>query len=210
MDDVTANQRIESRPVPVGRGLWLWWVLAGMAGWGAGGPLGVALGNPGYIIENGYMSISLGGIITGVLQWLALRRRLAPAGWWAAASIVGAVVFGVVVFGGMGVNTDVAWIVGAILFAPVAGLVQWRLVLRRHVARGAGWWVPAGLVGFFAGVTVAGLVGAAFGLADKEGGSDAVVVWTVIGAVYGAITGLVLVKLLRRPAPGAAVGETAP
>ena len=93
MNDITANQH-EAQPMPLSRGLWRWWALAGMVGFGVGGPLGVPLGTPGYIIENGFMSISLGGVLTGVLQWLVLRRRLAGAGWWAPAGILAAVVFG--------------------------------------------------------------------------------------------------------------------
>jgi hypothetical protein len=153
------------------------------------------------------MSISLGGILSGVLQWLVLRRRLTPAGWWAPAVVMAAVLFGVVVFGGLGINTkvatDVAWIVGASLFPAAAGFLQWRLVLRRHLARGAGWWVLACLVGFFAGGMGGWPVSAVFGLTGKEGGVDAIVVWTVFGAVYGAVTGAVLARLLRRPLAGA-------
>jgi serine/threonine-protein kinase len=207
MEDITANQRNEVQSTPVGRRLWFWWMLAGLVGYGVGGPTGVALGNPGWIIENGFMSISLGGILTGVLQWLVLRRRLTPAGWWVPAWIMAAVVFGAVVFGGLAIDTkvatDVAWIVGAGLFTPLAAWLQWRLVLRRHLARGAGWWVLAGLVSFFAGGIGGALVAAPLGLADKEGGLDAAVVWTVFGAVYGALTGAVLAKLSRRPAPDA-------
>jgi hypothetical protein len=193
----------------MGRRLWFWWVLAGLVGYGVGGPLGVALGTPGYIIENGFMSISFGGILTGVLQWLVLRRRTVQAGWWVPASIAGAIVFGAVVFGGLAVDTggtwitDVTWIVGAGLFAPVAALLQWRLVLRRHLAGGPGWWMLANLVGFFGGGFGSWPVSALFGLNGKEGGLDAVAVWTVFGAVCGALTGAALVGLSRRPAAAA-------
>lgn len=207
MDDTTADSYNEVRPIPAAWSVWSWWVLAGTVGWGIGGPLGVALGHPGYIIENGFMSISLGGILTAVLQWLVLRRRVAPARWWVPSSVMAAVLFGAVVFGGLAVDpggtwiTDVAWIVGACLFPSAAGFLQWRLVLRRHVPRVAGWWVLACLVGFFAGGVGGWPVSAAFGLNGKEGGLDAVVVWTLFGAVYGAVTGAVLVRLLRRPRP---------
>ncbi|MDH3216346.1 MAG: hypothetical protein OEN01_08645 [Candidatus Krumholzibacteria bacterium] len=76
MDDITTNQRNEVRLMPAGRRLWLWWVLAGLVGCGVGGPVGVALGVPGNIIENGYMSISLGGIITGMAVTGAVMVRL--------------------------------------------------------------------------------------------------------------------------------------
>lgn len=208
MTEITSDLRHGARPVSVERRLWLWWVLAGVVGWGVGGALGVALGTPGYIIENGYMSISLGCVLTSVLQWMTLRGRLTSTGWWVPASVIAAVASGVVIFSGL-VNdpggtwiTDVCWIIGASLMTPVAALMQWRLVLRRHIVRGAAWWVPAQLVGFLAGGIVGGVVTAALGLNDKGGGLDAVVVWTILGAGYGAVTGAVLLKLLQRPRKG--------
>ena len=73
---------------------------------------------------------------------------------------------------------DVGLIAGVALYGTVAGLMQW-LVLRRQVAR-AGWWVLACTLGWVVAVPVGDL-----------GGPPG---W----AVYGAITGAVLVWLLRQ------------
>ena len=98
--------------------------------------------------------------------------------WWVLANTVGWAVGGYV--GVAVVNTDVAWIVGAGACGTVLGVLQW-LVLRRQVAR-AGRWVLASTVGWIVGGPLAGIGG-----------------WVVLGAVYGAITGPVLVRLLRKP-----------
>ena len=189
-----------------GAGLWLWWVAAGAIGWGVGAPIGVALGTPGYIIENGFMMIAIGGVLTGVLQWLGIRRNFSASGWWAPSWLIGAVVFAAIVFAGLNAGpgakwiTDATWIVGAGLFAPVAAFVQWRKVLRYHMSKGAVIWVGASLVGFFAAGVVSALVTMPFGLTGRDGGMDAVIVWFVLGAAYGGLTGGVLRWLLRRSA----------
>ncbi len=54
MAEITTSSRDGVRPmIPVGRRLWLWWVLAGTVGWAVGGPLGVAVGRSGDIIVAG-------------------------------------------------------------------------------------------------------------------------------------------------------------
>ena len=58
------------------------------------------------------------------------------------------------------------------------------------------WWVLASTVGWVVGDPVcSSLIG--FGALN----------WVVFGAVYGTITGLVLVWLLRQPVPAAATEE---
>jgi hypothetical protein len=169
-------------PLAVGWGFWLWWVLASTVGWAAAGPV-AALGLYRDIVVAGYVGVAVGGIVAGVLQWLVLRRRVARAGGWVLASIVASAVVGVVVFGVGVVNADVGWIGGAGLFGTAVGVLQW-LILRQQVAR-AGWWVLASTVGWVAG----GPAGAFLG-------------WPALGVVYGAITGIALVWLLRQRPPG--------
>ena len=113
------------------------------------------------------------------------------AGWWVLASLsavlcVAALVAAVPAFDpGLGVAFG----------GSVLGLLQW-LVMRQHVAR-AGWWVLASTVGWVAG----GFLSGAF--------EPGVAGWATIGIVYGAISGAVLVWLLRtRPATG--VSSTSP
>ena len=176
-------------PLAAGWGFWLLWVLASTVGSTMGG-LVIAVGSYRDMIVAGYVGVVVGGIMVGMLQWLVLRRQVAGAGWWVPASLGAAVVVGVVVFGVGTVNVDVGWVVGVILFGPVVGGLQW-LVLRRHVAR-AGRWVLASTVGWVVGGFLSGAV--------PVGGFLG---WTVLGAVYGAITGSALVGLLRQRPPAA-------
>ena len=184
-------------------GMWLWWVVAGVVGWGVGWGLGWS--------EVEFMSVDVaaaeyGGVVVGVtvagvLQWLVLRQRMDRAAWWIVASLVSGVVAGGVIYGVGGdagfsaevaTDLDVGWVVEAGLYGAVLGVLQW-LVLRGQVAL-SGLWVVASIVGWVVGDPVCS------SLMDFGALS-----WVVFGAVYGAITGLVLVWLLRQPMPAAAM-----
>ena len=208
------------RAAPAGRlmgwRLWLGWVLASTVGWAAGGPVGAAVVSNGNIVLAGSIGLAAGGLIAGVLQALVLRPLVARSGWWvmtiplavAVAGVVGlaagAVVGGVLPpgqpspLGGADVGVDVGWVVSAGLFGPAVGLLQFFLVLRRQVPH-AGWWVLASTVAWVAGGPGVGFISALVGV---TGG--AAISWGSLGAVYGAITGLVLVRLLGQPEPAAA------
>ena len=173
------------RPRGVGWRLWLRWVLASVVGWGVGG---VVLGPVFSVVEPAFGLLvsgaavgAIGGAALGVLQWLVLRRQLARAGWWIAASTVG-------------------WAVGGAAFGLVggalAGFLQW-LVLRRRLAR-AGWWIVASTVGWVIGPVIV-LFGGVIGELDAALIVLLVtVLWGSGGLVGGAITGGVLVWLLRQ------------
>ena len=201
---------------PVSWRFWLWWVLASTVGWAVGGGLSGSLGS----IQAGYVGgMTVGATGAGVLQWLVLRQRIARAGWWMLATVlVSAVVGGVIV--GVGSSGGRAWSVtwsadpgrvvvglaGMGLFGTALGALQW-LVLRGQVAR-AGWWVLAGGVGWITGAPLGAVLGG--GLSgilgwSGSGSGDWALTWAGVGAVYGAITGRVLVWLLRQPAPAAAM-----
>ena len=180
--------------------VWLGWVLASTVGWAVGGPAGVAAGGSGDIIVAGYIGVTAGGILAGMLQWLVLRRHVAGAGWWMAAGPVGALIGGVVIFAGAAVaGADAGWVVGTALFGPLVGVLQW-LVLRRRVTR-AGWWVAASAAGWVAAGPGVGLVAAVMGAALTANAG-----WAALGIMYGAVTGCALVWLLRQPRPAAATG----
>ena len=161
---------------------WLLWVLAGTVGWAVGGgetAFGEYPSVPNVIV-GGYVRLAAGGILVGALQWLLLRRQIARAGRWVLANIGAVLIVGAIVFGVGAVNADVGWVVGAGLSGTLVGVLQW-LVLRGQVAR-AGWWVVASTLGWIAGMPVGGFLG-----------------WAALGAMYGAITGVGIVWLLRQP-----------
>ena len=79
-----------------------WWVLASIAvfavtGGGGYGAAVVAFGYSEGLEEWGSFAavlgwtvvVALGGAVTGILQWLVLRRQVSRAGWWVLASTVG-------------------------------------------------------------------------------------------------------------------------
>jgi hypothetical protein len=169
-------------------------VLASTAGWAVGG-LTPGLASYRDIIVAGYAAVAVGGILTGVLQWLVLRPYVARAGGWALASMAAVVMVGLVVFGVGVIDVDAGWVIGVALFGTIVGGLQW-MVLRRQLSR-AGWWVLASTAGWFAGMAAGAVatVGPPLGQHPVPG-------WAALGAVFGVVTGTVLVWLVRQRPPG--------
>lgn len=120
------------------------------------------------------------GIFVGVAQWLVLRLYLPRSGWWPVATAAGL-------------------LTGNALVGPLQCLI-----LHRHV-RKAGWWVlTSTLVWPFAMVIGTRVVLTLPHLVSHRGWA-----WSmmslhalsgfIVGTLVGALTGLNLVKLLRRP-----------
>lgn len=172
--------------------LWFWWLMG--AAWGGGAGMYARFGQPvgietlqssPLVLWAGYLSFAWGAIIVGAVQWVALRRHLARAGRWMLASLGAVGIAGLVILGVGTVDADTAWVVGTGLFGAAAGMLQW-LVLRVQVP-GAGWWVLASSIGWLVAIP-----------AGEELG------WNGLWAVYGVITGTVVVLLLRRTPAGEA------
>lgn len=171
--------------------LWFLWFMTGAIGWGVsmdvstfgeGRRFELLQSIPPIMVPQ-YMSVAAGGILVGVFHWLVLRRYVTGSFGWVYASLGGAAA-GALIFFGVGLfDADLGWIAGAGLYGTLVGLMQWR-VLRRQVAR-SGWWVLASTVGWIV----------AFPLGELGGPPG----W----AVYGAITGTMLVWLLRQETPDA-------
>ena len=171
----------------------LWWMLASILGWSLASPLGLT----GDILVNGSIAVATGGIGTGILQWLLLRRLISRAGWWVLASSVGIILAGttgclVALIAGI----DAGWVVGVSVYGTVLGVLQ-SLVLRRLVM-GSNWWVLGSTTGWIMAGLVFGLVSS---ILDPSGRMPPVVAWAIFGVLYGVITGPVLVWLLLHPVP---------
>ncbi len=166
--------------------LWFLWSIVGAIGWGwtmdpsmFGEPrkFEILQAIPSVSVPL-YQSVAAGGILVALIQSVLLRRYIPVSLRWILASL-GAVAGGALVVIGPGrIDPDTALLAGVGLYGFLAGVLQW-LVLRRHVAR-AGWWVPANILGWIAAIPAG----------DINGPPG----W----ALYGAITGAVLVFLLRR------------
>lgn len=189
---------------------WFCWVVASTLGWAMGFPtadailrvLGVRV--LGEAVVDEIVIFTLLGALPGILQWRLLRWRLPQAGWWVLASALGGALIGTVASTVRVVDPTA----GVVLAGASFGILQW-LVLRRHIAR-AGWWLLASPIGWAVGALVvraADRVGV-FGAAERAiraiglPMSDTVVVallFGVFGAVYGAVTGIVLAWLIQKP-----------
>ena len=194
----------------LGWSIWIQWMLASTFGYGIGAALGNAIAGampattcanlgcilPGLDLTLIVLSLGLAG---GFMQWLVLRRRVAGAGWWVAASGLGlpiALVIAVGVGMSLGGDTLAGPILMGIVFGALSGIMPW-FVLRRQVAW-AGWWIPAHMLG--------SLVGGALGIvAFHSVGLLGLYqfTWTAAGAMFGAglgaITGIALIWLLSHP-----------
>lgn len=191
---------------PAGRSFWGWWLLACT--------VGLAVTMYGFAILGGVLTPVLGvyvsaaviaimnGLLLGVLQWLVLRQHL-NSGWWVLSCALGwgaILLFGVIANNVLLIGRPL--ILYWVAWASVPGMLQW-LVLRGQVAR-AGWWIFASMVGVGVGLVCSGVVLHLFvnnivrsvGIAGVE-----VTHGAVFGAVYGAITGFALTRLLGSRLP---------
>ena len=141
------------------------------------------------------------GAMVGVAQWVVLRRLIAGAGGWIAASAFGAVVGTAAV--GLFLNLlswawapwSVGWLATGASGGAAVGAVQW-VVLRRAVG-GAGWWVLASAAAASAGAIPYYLL-----TLGDDGICRVTAGGTIAGVAYGAITGVACLLLKRRSLGG--------
>jgi hypothetical protein len=183
--------------------LLLQWVLASSAAWTIGSILQLALRSsvPESIRDTGWTSgidSAIWGVVAGVLQWLVLRQVLVRSWPWIIASGVGWALPGAVsgaLLGVVGENgSGPVHIIGTGL---VTGLLQW-WVMRGQVQRPFAGWIAASTVLVPASL-VAGAV-TSFGVGLEPGPAFAILFGIVGGAVFGATTGGVLIRLLGQRA----------
>ena len=172
---------------------WLWWTAATIVGW----IIGYAINNliitvfnfteeavtqgdrPELIIASILALISM-GLSVGLAQWLVLRREVPTSTLWVPATTLG---FAVGIWFGlafMGLGT---------------GLAQW-WVVRKTFSKGSWWPTISAIIwplGYVAGGSVSGALIVPLGSQLLAG----LVGIVVTGLIIGAITGAVLLWLLR-------------
>jgi hypothetical protein len=189
--------------------IWILWVAASIVGFALSAA--ALRGSATILPENTPLIIAgtvfvLGRLLLptlpAFLHWLILRRLFARAGWWIPASVVGWLLAYIPLNMGIaGADTGQGFLfiseryvfgVACAVAGAVAGTMQW-LVLRRWVSC-AGWWVLASSISW---------VGAAWVFANLTRGADVhfLLGGAASGSLSGAITGVVLVWLLRHPRP---------
>jgi hypothetical protein len=148
------------------------------------------------------MGFTLGammGATGGYFQWFVLRERIVGAGlWWLASALGFGLAMGAMEAANTGENPAMAGILLGSIFGTATGLLQW-LILRRNAPR-AGWWLLANLLG-----SLVGAIALPISTTVGESGNWGLAIITfglVFGAGNGAITGGVLVWLLRQSYTG--------
>jgi hypothetical protein len=176
---VREEEPIREQP---GWDFWLLWVIASAVGWA------LSIGIADALADFGGVELVVIGAIVGTAQWLVLRRQLHSAGWWILASAMG-LILSYIIIPARPVSEYRSY---ELLFEDafrgvVIGTAQW-LVLRRQIHR-AIWHILASAVGNV-------VVGSALYVLYVYGVMRAIVL-----TVGEAITGAVLVWLLRQPRP---------
>ena len=181
-------------------GLWLGWTLATAGGMLVGFLLTLPLVN---ILDLGFARIVvplLAGVLIGFSQWIVLRYYLTTSSdWilaggaaWAAGYALGLLLIqnlSNTIFGGFGAY---------LLFGAIVALIQWQM-LRREIPSLLGW-VLINMGGWAAGLWASQVV---LSLIFHQPVIPPAVSTTVIagtsGLVAGAITGIALVWIARKP-----------
>lgn len=174
---------------------WLLWVIASTVGFAAG--MGVSLVVSSKVSETAATLVF--GLLSGLVQWLVLRRLFRPAGWWMAANGLGIplgfaaanLLQRLLLWSGPSLLDQAA---GFGIPGVLVGMAQW-LVLRSHF-RKAGWWVLISTAGWLLGgclIWVIDLQLPAF--------NEILTSYTLVGLIIGTGTGLGLMLLRKFPIP---------
>jgi len=180
-------------------GLWLGWVLATAGGMLLGFLPAILLVN---VLDLGFAQIAvpvLAGTVIGFAQWIVLKPYLTAGTDWALAdglSWAAGYVLGLLLIQ-MLPSTVFAAFIGYFLFGVIVALVQWP-VLRREIpqvltwvvasalAWALGYWASQAVLSLFSDPVIAPVVGTT-------------VIAVTSGLVAGAITGLALIWIVRKP-----------
>ena len=171
---------------------WLKWVLTIFA-FPIGGAAAIAVAGSIRGPLNAAVGAAVAGAVIGAAQWLVLRQSVGIGASWVAATSGGlalGLAVAVALFGTGTVGGPL--VIRGLIVGAVVGLMQW-LILRHYVSM-AWVWVLV--------VTVCWAVG---WIVTRAAGVDLTRGWYVFGlsgaAVFVALTGTVLIWLLRHPVP---------
>ena len=184
---------MEAKQNQVGWGFGVLWILASAFGMFLGLFGGLCVGALGDTLGDMLTSVLFGielGLAVGFMQWLVLRRHLHGTGWWIPTNAAGTCCL--LIFVALGPTNAQMIASGTVaLFGAVTGTLQW-LVLRGKVSR-AGWLIPTNAASW--GLSCLLLMNVPPGI---EGDLGAMLLVTTAVAMLGAVTGGVMVWLLRQ------------
>jgi hypothetical protein len=171
--------------------------------WVTASTVGFAAGMAGSLLARGRLSETAAalvfGLVSGLAQWLAVRKLFRPAGWWLAANGLG-IPLGFAASNAL--QRLLLWsgpslldqVIGIGIPGILVGMAQW-LVLRRHF-RKAGWWVPLSTAGWLLGGWLTWVI-----QLQLPAFIDLCTRYALVGLVVGTGTGLGLMLLRRSPVP---------
>lgn len=181
-------------------GLWLGWTLATAGGMLIGFLPTIPLVN---LLDLGLAQIAvpvLAGTAIGFAQWIVLKRYVsASSDWilaggtsWAVGYVLGLLLIQTLP------STIFIEVIGYLLFGVIVALVQWP-VLRREIPNILVW-ILASSIGWAAGFWASqGVLSMIFTGGLIEPAVSTTVIAVTSGLVAGAITGIALVWIVRKP-----------
>jgi len=191
----------------VGWSFLIWWtgltIIGGLAGNYIADRLG--LGMAGWPSDTGILFSMLGSgvfaLFVSAAQWIVMRRLFSKTAWWLVAGTFGRAVG--MLIGSMAIviishqfNLQAGiWSNGIYLTVrgAVLGTSQW-LILKQWRTK-AGWWVLGNAIGWMLGPTLLDLFVPSISI------SAPIISDLISVAVAGAVTGAVMVWILRQPTP---------
>jgi hypothetical protein len=191
----------------VGRRLWIWWVGCTIIGGLAGNYIAdtLSLGMRSRPTDAGILFSMAGSgvfaLCVSTAQWFLLRRLFPKTAWWlvtgtlgrAFGMLIGSII--VVVISNQFKLQAGFWSTSIYLFVrgAVLGTSQW-LILKQWRTK-AGWWVFGNAIGWMLGSTLQDLF-------IPSAAISAPIIGDLIElAIAGAVTGAVMVWILRQPVP---------
>jgi hypothetical protein len=181
-------------------GLWLGWTLATAGGMLLGFLLTIPLVN---MLDLGFARILvpiLAGVLIGFSQWIVLRQYLTTGSDWVLAGGAGwaaGYALGLLLMQNLS-STFLGGTVSYLLFGAIVALVQWP-VMRREIPSTVTWIVVNSL-GWAAGLWASQIaLNLFFHEPVIEPAVSTVVIAGTSGLVAGAITGIALIWIARRP-----------
>jgi hypothetical protein len=181
-------------------GLWLGWTLATAGGMLVGFLLAIPLVNVLDLVLAQIAVPVFAGAAIGFAQWIVLRRFLTVGSRWVlgdGTTWVAGYILGLLLVQSLPSSIFIATI-GYLFFGAIVALVQWP-VLRREIPNVLVWVLASAIgwaAGFWASQAVLPLI---FNGGLIEPAVSTTVISVTSGLVAGAITGIALVWIVRRP-----------
>jgi hypothetical protein len=183
--------------------LWVAWSLATAVGMILGHlPLALIITD----LDTGLARVAvplLTGLFTGLAQWLVLRRYVTRshdwilnlAGGWVVGYAIGLFVAQSLARSPLG---PLGSLVGFLLFGVIVAVFQWP-VLRREIPHITPW-ILANMLGWALGAYLSGLIsGGLFAARPPSLSVSVLVVDGLTGLIAGAVVGLALIWIVRKP-----------